>query len=181
MSMWSRGNFANRSVDALTEAVQRLGDQREQFHKVNKKAIFIVGAGLGIAAGVAVGYVLVRGSEQRGLTKASYDVQDALDEYLYAARNDNVSIADIEKLSSSLRRLEKYPGYESVDITLTAEELSILIDQTRDYAFELAKSDAEDTVEDLLSGDLVEALERLLTVQRVKLGTAGTQSEAAEE
>ena len=102
----------------------------------NHKTGVIIGVTVTIlvTAGGAI-YLKVRNRE----AKVVKEFRSSLKSYLEAIRNGNMSLNEIENLSTALNNLKAYKNYEKFKIQLSSEELDVLISRIYDYTEHLAE------------------------------------------
>lgn len=117
---------------------QTLGAKALQFAKNNRKALIIVGIGSGVAATGAGVYYIVKTHETKEVTK----FRISLREYISAIRKGNLNLDNIDNLMNSLENLKKHKDYEKINIKLSAEELSVLVNRIYEYTLKLAQDNS---------------------------------------
>lgn len=141
---------------------QSFGTKALHFAKNNRKALIII-CMAAVGAGV---YYIVKTHKSKTVT----EFRASLREYTNAIREGNLSLDKINNLMTSLEKLKKHKDYEKINIKLSAEELSVLVNRIYEYTLKLAQDNSiELTAEECgiqVSDNAIINLQRYLKTQK---------------
>jgi len=122
---------------SVEKQAQSFGEKALQLAKNNQKALIIVGISGVALAGTGI-YYKVKAHEFKVVT----DFRASLSAYIDAIRKGNLSLDVINNLMISLEELKIHKDYEKINIKLSADELSILVNRIYDYTRKLAQDNS---------------------------------------
>lgn len=130
-----------KHIPAVADAAKEGASKAIDFIREHKKGTFVVGGVLiiGGAAAGTIGYVSHR--KQRELDK-QFGV--ALQDYLDAARDGRLTIEELNTLIGTIEEIEKHNPNKSIDLHISASQLSELIHCIFDYTVRLAQANSFD-------------------------------------
>lgn len=151
---------------------QSLGEKALEFARQNPKATKYIAIGT-LAGAVGLcwwGYTKWKNREPQVLQ----EFRTKLKTYIYAIRNGNLNVEQINHLMNSIDKIKKHKDYEDITIQLTLDELEVLLERIYEYTLELAeKNNVEISSKDLfVDKNAIIALSSCLKVQKYILTRA---------
>ena len=126
------------------EQAKGIGAKVLQFAKHNKKGLLVGSAIAGVAATGGFIYYKVKTHEPAVVTK----FRAALRIYIAEIRKGNLELETIDALMSALDDLKKHKDYEKFKITLSTEDLDILVNRIYEYTLRLAANNKVELTEE---------------------------------
>ena len=137
-----------------------------QFAKKNK--YFIIGTAIAaIAAGVI--YVLVKNkkNKEERIPKCVADFNESFAEYVDSIKMGTVSEKKIDKVMIALEEIKRNQEKETITITFSVENISLLLGMVRDYTVKFAEANSfEIQEEDIKEYDEIDGLQHYLKIQK---------------
>ena len=128
-----------KHIPVVAEATKEGARKAIDFIRENKKGSFVVGGILIIGGAVAgtIRYVLHR-------KQCEYEKQFgvALQDYLNVARDGKLTIEKLNSLIEAIEEIERYNTNKSIDLHISASQLSELIHCIFDYTIRLAQANS---------------------------------------
>ena len=137
-----------------------------QFAKKNK--YFIIGTAIAaIAAGVIYVVVKNKKNKEERIPKCVADFNESFAEYVDSIKMGAVSEEKIDKVMTALEEIKRNQKKETITITFSAENISLLLGMVRDYTVKFAEANSFETLEeDIKEYDEIDGLQHYLKIQK---------------
>ena len=137
-----------------------------QFAKKNK--YFIIGTAIAaIAAGVIYVVVKNKKNKEERIPKCVADFNESFAEYVDSIKMGAVSEEKIDKVMTALEEIKRNQKKETITITFSAENISLLLGMVRDYTMKFAEANSFETLEeDIKEYDEIDGLQHYLKIQK---------------
>lgn len=137
-----------------------------QFAKKNK--YFIIGTAIAaIAAGVIYVVVKNKKNKEERIPKCVADFNESFAEYVDSIKMGAVSEEKIDKVMTALEEIKRNQEKETITITFSAENISLLLGMVRDYTMKFAEANSfEIQEEDIKEYDEIDGLQHYLKIQK---------------
>lgn len=135
-----------------------------QFAKKNK--YFIIGTAIAIAGVI---YVMVKNkkNKEERIPKCVADFNESFAEYVDSIKMGAVSEKKIDKVMTALEEIKRNQEKETITITFSAENISLLLGMVRDYTIKIAETNSyEIQEEDIKEYDEIDGLQHYLKIQK---------------
>lgn len=137
-----------------------------QFAKKNK--YFIIGTAIAaIAAGVIYVVVKNKKNKEERIPKCVADFNESFAEYVDSIKMGAVSEKKIDKVMIALEEIKRNQEKETITITFSVENISLLLGMVRDYTVKFAEANSfEIQEEDIKEYDEIDGLQHYLKIQK---------------
>ena len=137
-----------------------------QFAKKNK--YFIIGIAIAaIAAGVIYVVVKNKKNKEERIPKCVADFNESFAEYVDSIKMGAVSEKKIDKVMIALEEIKRNQEKETITITFSVENISLLLGMVRDYTMKFAEANSfEIQEEDIKEYDEIDGLQHYLKIQK---------------
>lgn len=137
-----------------------------QFAKKNK--YFIIGTAIAaIAAGVIYVVVKNKKNKEERIPKCVADFNESFAEYVDSIKMGAVSEEKIDKVMTALEEIKRNQEKETITITFSVENISLLLGMVRDYTVKFAEANSfEIQEEDIKEYDEIDGLQHYLKIQK---------------
>lgn len=137
-----------------------------QFAKKNK--YFIIGTAIAaIAAGVIYVVVKNKKNKEERIPKCVADFNESFAEYVDSIKMGTVSEKKIDKVMIALEEIKRNQEKETITITFSVENISLLLGMVRDYTMKFAEANSFETLEeDIKEYDEIDGLQHYLKIQK---------------
>ena len=137
-----------------------------QFAKKNK--YFIIGIAIAaIAAGVIYVVVKNKKNKEERIPKCVADFNESFAEYVDSIKMGAVSEKKIDKVMIALEEIKRNQEKETITITFSVENISLLLGMVRDYTMKFAEANSFETLEeDIKEYDEIDGLQHYLKIQK---------------
>lgn len=137
-----------------------------QFAKKNK--YFIIGIAIAaIAAGVIYVVVKNKKNKEERIPKCVADFNESFAEYVDSIKMGAVSEKKIDKVMIALEEIKRNQEKETITITFSVENISLLLGMVRDYTVKFAEANSfEIQEEDIKEYDEIDGLQHYLKIQK---------------
>ena len=137
-----------------------------QFAKKNK--YFIIGTAIAaIAAGVIYVVVKNKKNKEERIPKCVADFNESFAEYVDSIKMGAVSEKKIDKVMIALEEIKRNQEKETITITFSVENISLLLGMVRDYTMKFAEANSfEIQEEDIKEYDEIDGLQHYLKIQK---------------
>lgn len=137
-----------------------------QFAKKNK--YFIIGIAIAaIAAGVIYVVVKNKKNKEERIPKCVADFNESFAEYVDSIKMGAVSEKKIDKVMIALEEIRRNQEKETITITFSVENISLLLGMVRDYTMKFAEANSFETLEeDIKEYDEIDGLQHYLKIQK---------------
>ena len=137
-----------------------------QFAKKNK--YFIIGTAIAaIAAGVIYVVVKNKKNKEERIPKCVADFNESFAEYVDSIKMGAVSEKKIDKVMIALEEIKRNQEKETITITFSVENISLLLGMVRDYTMKFAEANSFETLEeDIKEYDEIDGLQHYLKIQK---------------
>ena len=137
-----------------------------QFAKKNK--YFIIGIAIAaIAAGVIYVVVKNKKNKEERIPKCVADFNESFAEYVDSIKMGAVSEKKIDKVMIALEEIKRNQEKETITITFSVENISLLLGMVRDYTVKFAEANSFETLEeDIKEYDEIDGLQHYLKIQK---------------
>ena len=137
-----------------------------QFAKKNK--YFIIGIAIAaIAAGVIYVVVKNKKNKEERIPKCVADFNESFAEYVDSIKMGTVSEKKIDKVMIALEEIKRNQEKETITITFSVENISLLLGMVRDYTVKFAEANSfEIQEEDIKEYDEIDGLQHYLKIQK---------------
>lgn len=128
-----------KHIPAVADAAKEGASKAIDFIREHKKGTLVVGGVLIIGGAIAGTISYVSNRKQRELER---QFGAALQDYLDAARNGKLTIEKLNTLIGAIEEIEKHNPNKSIDLHISASQLSELIHCIFDYTIRLAQANS---------------------------------------
>ena len=137
-----------------------------QFAKKNK--YFIIGTAIAaIAAGVIYVVVKNKKNKEERIPKCVADFNESFAEYVDSIKMGAVSEEKIDKVMTALEEIKRNQKKETITITFSAENISLLLGMVRDYTMKFAEANSfKIQEEDIKEHNEIDGLQHYLKIQK---------------
>lgn len=137
-----------------------------QFAKKNK--YFIIGIAIAaIAAGVIYVVAKNKKNKEERIPKCVADFNESFAEYVDSIKMGAVSEKKIDKVMIALEEIKRNQEKETITITFSVENISLLLGMVRDYTMKFAEANSFETLEeDIKEYDEIDGLQHYLKIQK---------------
>lgn len=137
-----------------------------QFAKKNK--YFIIGTAIAaIAAGVIYVVVKNKKNKEERIPKCVADFNESFAEYVDSIKMGAVSEKKIDKVMIALEEIKRNQEKETITITFSVENISLLLGMVKDYTMKFAEANSfEIQEEDIKEYDEIDGLQHYLKIQK---------------
>lgn len=157
----------NKKESSAPQANSSTGENTVvQFAKKNK--YFIIGTVIAaIAAGVIYVVVKNKKNKEEQIPKCVVDFNESFAEYVDLIKIGAVSERKIDKVMIALEEIKRNQEKETITITFSVENISLLLGMVRDYTMKFAEANSfEIQEEDIKEYDEIDGLQHYLKIQK---------------
>lgn len=137
-----------------------------QFAKKNK--YFIIGTAIAAIAARVI-YVVVKNkkNKEERIPKCVADFNESFAEYVDSIKMGAVSEEKIDKVMTALEEIKRNQKKETITITFSAENISLLLGMVRDYTMKFAEANSfKIQEEDIKEHNEIDGLQHYLKIQK---------------
>ena len=128
-----------KHIPAVADAAKEGASKAVDFIGAHKKGTFVVG-GVLIVGGALIGTISYVSHRKRRELDKQFGV--ALQDYLDAARDGKLTVKELNTLIGAIEEIEKHNPNKSIDLHISASQLSELIRCIFDYTIRLAQANS---------------------------------------